>query len=83
VFYREGEEVLWGRAAADPVRSTSGCGDALLAGVVSSLLTRRTWDETVRWSIATATATAEIFGTGFPTVEHIKQVLPRVVVESL
>ena len=40
-------------------------------------------EETVRWSIATATATAEIFGTGFPDEEHIRRVLPRVVVERL
>lgn len=83
VFCRQGEEVLWGKAAAEPLASTSGCGDALVAGVVACLLTNRSWEETVRWSIATATATAEIFGTGFPDEEHIRRVLPRVVVERL
>ena len=83
VFYRRGEAVLWGRAAAEPLASTSGCGDALLTGVLVSLLAERPWAETVRWSIATATATAEIFGTNFPDQAHIESVLPRVVVEEL
>ncbi|NMB00623.1 MAG: 1-phosphofructokinase family hexose kinase [Firmicutes bacterium] len=83
IFYREGAEPLWARAEAELIGSTSGCGDALLAGVVSGLLAQRPWDETVRWSIAVATATAEIFGTKFPNLEHIERVLPRVQVEKL
>lgn len=83
VFYRRGEDVLWARARAEPLASTAGCGDALVAGVISSLLAGRTWEELVCWSVAVATATAEIFGTEFPTVHHVQRALERVIIEKL
>jgi 1-phosphofructokinase len=83
VFCAQGEPLLWAQAQAEQVLSTSGCGDSLLASFVSSLVKKRSWLETVRWSVATATATAEMTGTVFPDLEHIQRSLPRVRIEEL
>ena len=83
LFYRQGQPIIWGKAAAEPVRSTSGCGDALVAGVISCILEGRSWEETVRWSTAVATATAEIASTAFPDRNHIRKILPKVTIKLL
>lgn len=83
VFCSEGHPLLWAQAVAEPVLSTSGCGDSLVASFVSSLVQRRSWEDTVKWSVATATAKAEISGTVFPDLQHIERTLPRVRIEEL
>ena len=81
VFYRTGEDIVWGRAQAEPLRSTTGCGDSLLAGTVAAIKAGLSWEETVRFAVATATAAAELFGTEFPSKTHIEGVLHRVQVQ--
>lgn len=83
IFYSDQKPLLWAKAPAEQLGSTSGCGDALVAAFVASLLQNKSWEDIVRWSIATATATAELSGTTFPDKEHIKRVLPRVLVEDM
>lgn len=81
VFYQQGQTTLWAKAAAKPLRGTSGCGDALVAALVHAQLTEMSWQDTVRWATAAATATAELDGTVFPDPSHIEQLLPRVSME--
>lgn len=83
IFYSKDQPLFWGRAEAEQVQSTAGCGDALVASFAASLLAGRSWEEAVRWSIAAATATVELPGTNFPTIEHIERLLPKVQIEDI
>lgn len=71
VFYQQGYPAYFAKAAASQVHSTAGCGDALLSGLLASILKGASWEESVCYSVATATATAELSGTEFPDTNHV------------
>ncbi|NLL42148.1 MAG: 1-phosphofructokinase family hexose kinase [Firmicutes bacterium] len=78
IFYKQGQPIFWAGAAAEPLNSTTGCGDTLVAAMVFALAKEMGWEATVRWAAAAATATAELFGTDFPEPKHIENIIPRV-----
>jgi 6-phosphofructokinase 2 len=61
-------------------RSTVGCGDALVAGIVAARVAGHELDECVRWGVAAGTATAAIEGTSFPDRRAVEAVLKEVIV---
>ncbi len=59
-------------------RSTVGCGDALVAGIVAAHVAGRDLGECVRWGVAAGTATAATEGTNFPDRAAVEAVLEEV-----
>ena len=58
--------------------STTGCGDALLSGVMVSLLREYSWLQTARYATAVAAARAQTHSGEFPNQEEIEQCLKGV-----
>lgn len=83
VFCSQGEELLWAKAEAREVESSTGCGDALVAAFAAAWSQGKPWAEVVRWSTATGTAAVELPGTSFPDIDQITELVPRVRLESL
>lgn len=61
--------------------STTGCGDALLSGVMASLILERSWRETARYATAVAAARAQTQGGEFPDQAEIEERLGGVEIE--
>lgn len=77
------EGIFWSRAPAEVVRSTAGCGDALVAATVASLASGRDWEETARFATAVAVATVGMEGTAFPSLDEVERVVDKVQVNRL
>ena len=78
-----GESIVWAQASVDMIRSTAGCGDALVAAVVWSLCSGKSWLEVARFATAAATATASLDGTIFPTMDMINSFSQRVCMKNM
>lgn len=68
----------WANAPAVPVRSTVGAGDALVAGLATSLVEGRELHEAVRVAVAAAAASVAEPGTGLPSKENIQMLRDKV-----
>jgi len=64
------------------IMSTVGCGDSLLAGVLSSVVNRRSWEDALRMGVAAGTANAVSREAGEISVEDIRTYYETSVVES-
>ena len=73
-----GEDCLLARPPTVKARSTTGCGDALLAGTLIGQLRGWSWQRTARHATAMATARAGIEGPGFPDPADSDEVATRV-----
>lgn len=82
IFVQDGE-ALWASHAPIAVVSPFGCGDALVAGFVASLVSKTPFDAAARFSLATATAAALSEGTSFPPREKVEALLSGVVIEAV
>lgn len=65
------------------VKSTVGCGDALLAGVVAGILQQRPWPEGARYATALAAARARSEGVEFPDLSQVEELIGGVGLEAL
>lgn len=83
IFYRQGKEMLWAKAIQCEVRSTTGCGDSMVASALAGLMLNLSWLEFASFVTATATRTAELAGTYFPVLSEIKETQSRIIVERL
>ncbi|MEO8097641.1 MAG: 1-phosphofructokinase family hexose kinase [Acidobacteriota bacterium] len=60
-----------------------GAGDALAAAYVWALEKKKSIPESLRWAVATGTATAILPGTSFPTMDQVKAVHKNVEVRQV
>jgi len=72
-------------AAAAPVtaRSTAGCGDALLAGVLAALVSGQPWPQAICMGMATAAASATFLGTSFADGELVGRLMDKVAITRI
>jgi 1-phosphofructokinase family hexose kinase len=77
----------WGAWKAIPpkveVRSTVGSGDSMMAGLAIALNEGRGLCEGLRLGSAAGAATAAVPGTELGTAEHVKRLVPQVVIREL
>lgn len=66
-----------------PIRSTVGCGDALVAGAIYALREGMAWDQVAKWAVASGTAAAATHGTEPGTRDAIKRILAETKVRYL
>lgn len=86
VFLNEpslGEQAVLAVPPAVPVRSTVGCGDALLAGLVAAQMGGLPWPEAARQATALAAARAVNDGPAFVDAELARRLAADVRVERL
>lgn len=74
---------LWIDLQPEEVRDTVGCGDAMLAGMVSVLLNGGHFEAMLREGIACATAAATQTGPGQVAIETIQAMRPRASMEPV
>jgi 1-phosphofructokinase family hexose kinase len=65
------------------VMSTVGCGDSLLAGVLSCVVSKRSWEEAIRMGVAAGTANAVSREAGEISTEDIQAYFEASVVETM
>ena len=75
VFTDKAREKFYSRAIDVKVNCTTGCGDAMTAGLAYALDNRMSTDETFRLCMALATAAAETEGTVPPERERVMELL--------
>ena len=61
-----------------PVKSTVGCGDSTIAGMLHGLRQGVSLEEAIGWAMACGAATATTWGTEPPELDGVKGVLPQV-----
>lgn len=76
-------EILLATPPQVAVRSTVGCGDALVAGTIYGLGQGLSWPEIARWAVACGTAAAVTQGTEPGTRQMIEEILAQTTVRSL
>lgn len=59
-----------------------GAGDALAAAFTWSMVKKRTFADSLRWAVAAGTASAELPGMNFASLEQTKQMYRRVEVRT-
>ena len=77
------EGTLRARVPKLQARSLVGCGDALMAGMVSSIRQGKEVGEALRWGVAAGTAKVMCAGTAMPPLAEIQKVYRRVKVERI
>ncbi|ADD28030.1 1-phosphofructokinase family hexose kinase [Meiothermus ruber] len=77
------KEGVWAHPPRVQVKSTVGCGDALLAGVVAGILHQRPWPDGARFATALAAARAGGEGVEFPDLNRVKALIGEVRLEVL
>lgn len=60
------------------VKSTVGCGDSTIAGMLHGLVEGASLEDAIRWAMATGAATATTWGTEPPELDMVKALLPQV-----
>lgn len=83
VLFADNQHKVWARGAAPLIRSTVGCGDAMLAATLGYLQLGHSWMDTVHFATATATATVTTEGTSFRPLHEIALFLDLVTIEIL
>lgn len=77
----EGEELWHARLTVDGVRNAVGSGDCFLAGMVVALMRGDDTREALRLAVACGAANALGDETGFVTIDAVRELLPRVIVQ--
>lgn len=78
VFVNSAREKYYSKAIEVKVNCTTGCGDAMTAGLAYALDNKMSSDETFRLCMALATASAETEGTMPPAKERVMELFGKI-----
>lgn len=82
-FSTEGHDILCAKAEYCNVKSTTGCGDFMVASAWAGLMLNLIWWELAQFVTAVATKTGELAGTFFPRLSAIREAQSPIVVKRL
>ncbi len=77
-FVGHGDRVWQATPPEVPVKTTVGCGDSTVAGMLHGLMQGAGIEEAIRWAMATGAAAATTWGTEPPKLEAVRELLPLV-----
>ena len=77
------KEVLLASGIRVEVKSTVGCGDAMLAALLYGIEKGESWEETARLAVAAATANVMMGGSQAPKLEQLEPLLSQVEITHL
>ena len=78
VFVNDARQRFYSKAIEVKVNCTTGCGDAMTAGLAYALEKKMSADDTFRLCMALATAAAETEGTTPPSKERVMELLDKI-----
>lgn len=78
VFVNDARQRFYSKAIEVKVNCTTGCGDAMTAGLAYALDKKMSADDTFRLCMALATAAAETEGTTPPSKERVMELLDKI-----
>lgn len=76
-------QAVWARPPAVPARTPVGVGDALLAGMIWSMVRDYPLAEVARWGVAAGSASAMLAGVGVASMAEIEAIYQAVSLEVL
>ena len=79
----DGDHLFQSELVLDRVRNTTGCGDAMLAGMASAFLKGLPLSEIIRSGVACGTANTQNLGAGFIDADLANALLPEIEVRSV
>ncbi len=79
----DGEQAWQSELVLDQVRTTTGCGDAMLAGMAAAVLDGLPLNGIVRCGSACGAANTQNMGSGFIKADQVQALLPKVAVRLL
>lgn len=72
------EKIIYSRPPEINFKSSIGCGDAFLSGFLYKFKRGESYQECLKFAVATGTAKAEEEGTKMPSLSKVKKILPYV-----
>ncbi|MCM8804158.1 MAG: 1-phosphofructokinase family hexose kinase [Candidatus Omnitrophica bacterium] len=72
------EKIIYSKPPEINFKSSIGCGDAFLSAFLYKFKKGKSYDECLKFAVATGTAKAEEEGTKMPSLSKIKKILPFV-----
>ncbi|MBR2327454.1 MAG: 1-phosphofructokinase family hexose kinase [Clostridia bacterium] len=76
-------EAYYARVKGVRCRSTTGAGDALLSGFLYGATSGKSYAESIKWALATASAKVECEGTKPPEIESVRKFMNNVTVTKI
>lgn len=77
------DQFIWGKSPVITAKSPIGCGDALIAGMIFGFREKKNFEETARFALATATATAMEEGTNFPCRSKVEAIMESLTMREI